>query len=235
MPQRKPARHLRLVVDNERTTPTPTTMEGAHALHYTSRSGTSWFLHQGATKTGRPKYYVAKSIGPGAIPAMPAGFEFSESVNGVVSVRRVNNRPKPVDDADVELVLREVARHTHLRYYRVAAGRTEIVIHEPVGALSDSGFQRLASMLGHLRSLPESHLSEIRGRARYTPVLKFVAETAVRAPGVPSGPSEPRTYSVRRMTYRGDGGWSYPLADGPLHNLVRDFVWRIGTDRFFDL
>lgn len=232
MPQRKPARHLRLVVDNERPTPAPTTMEGAHALHYTSRSGISWFLHQGATKTGKPKYYVAKSIGPGAIAAMPAGFELSESVNGVVSVRRVNSRPKPVDDADVELVLSEVARHPHLRHHRVAAGRAEIVIHEPIGALTDSGIQRLTSMFGHLRSLPESHLSEIRGRARYTPVLKFVAETAVGGPG---GPSERRSYSVRRMTYRGDEGWSYPLADGPLRNLVEDFVWRIGTDRFFDL
>lgn len=204
MPQRKPARHLRLVVDNELPSPAAP-REGAHALHYTSRSGISWFLHEGATKTGKPKYYVAKSIGPGAIPAMPAGFEFSESVNGVVSVRRVNSRPKQVDDADVELVLREVSRHPHLRNHRVVAGRAEIVIHEPVGALTDPGLQRLAAMFGHLRSLPESHLSEFRGRARYTPVMKFVAET-VGEPGAPGGRSGPRSYSVRRMTYRGEGG-----------------------------
>ncbi|MBI2375856.1 MAG: hypothetical protein HYV07_17825 [Deltaproteobacteria bacterium] len=42
-------------------------------------------------------------------------------------------------------------------------------------------------------------------------------------------------YSVQRMTYRGEGGWSCPLARGPLRGLVRDFVPKLGTQRFFEL
>jgi hypothetical protein len=37
------------------------------------------------------------------------------------------------------------------------------------------------------------------------------------------------------MTYRGQGGRSYPLAHGPRVELVGRFVGKIGTDAFFDL
>jgi hypothetical protein len=43
------------------------------------------------------------------------------------------------------------------------------------------------------------------------------------------------TYVVHRMTYRGNGGWSYPLASGPLDRLVRELVHKVGTDDFFEL
>ena len=42
-------------------------------------------------------------------------------------------------------------------------------------------------------------------------------------------------YSVHRMSYRGKGGWSWPLANGPLAKLAGRFVGKIGTDAFFDL
>jgi hypothetical protein len=42
-------------------------------------------------------------------------------------------------------------------------------------------------------------------------------------------------YEVRRMTYRGKGDWSWPLAQGALARLARDFVGKIGTEAFFDL
>ena len=50
---------------------------------------------------------------------------------------------------------------------------------------------------------------------RYTPVLKFV-------------PSD-HGYVVRRMTYRGDGGWSSQLDYGPLAKFVVRYVPRVGT------
>ena len=177
------------------------------------------------TLVGKPRYYVAKSIGPGARAKMPAGFEFSEGVNGVVSVRRVDNTPKLVADSDAELVRSEVARHRHLRYHRVEVGKAEIVIYEPIGALSDAGVQRTSEAFGLMPSFVESRMSALQAKARYAPVMKFVA-------GALGGSSE---YAVHRMRYRGEGGWSYPLAHGPLSNLVRDFVRHVGTQKFFDL
>lgn len=44
-----------------------------------------------------------------------------------------------------------------------------------------------------------------------------------------------RTFEVRRMTWRGEGGWSHPLGHGALAVLVRGIVKHLGRDSFFDL
>lgn len=54
------------------------------------------------------------------------------------------------------------------------------------------------------------------------PVMKFV-------------PCGAGAYEVFRMTYRGRGGWSWPLAHRSLGALVRRFVRLVGTDEFFEL
>jgi len=65
---------LRLVSGSDG--PTTTVSGGASALQHTNRHGVAFHLHQGKTKTGKPKYYVAKTVGAGALAEMPAGFEF---------------------------------------------------------------------------------------------------------------------------------------------------------------
>jgi hypothetical protein len=53
--------------------------------------------------------------------------------------------------------------------------------------------------------------------------MKFV-------PDAPAG-----HYSVHRMTYRGEGGWSWPLDTGPLQKLLRKYLKHVGTEEFFEL
>jgi hypothetical protein len=68
----------------------------------------------------------------------------------------------------------------------------------------------------------EPALDHLATHTRYAPALKFV----------PCGSGD---YAVQRMTYRGQGRWSWPLAQGPLVELVGRFVGKVGTDGFFDL
>jgi len=37
------------------------------------------------------------------------------------------------------------------------------------------------------------------------------------------------------MTYRGDGGWSWPLAGGKLTELAKQYLPHLGEESFFDL
>ena len=60
-------------------------------------------------------------------------------------------------------------------------------------------------------------------RVQYDPVMKFVTLR------------ERSGYGVHRMTYRGDGGWSWPFAMGSLHELLKRFLGCVGTDEFFEL
>ena len=50
-------------------------------LNFTNRHGDTYYLHSSTTKTGKPRYFAAKDVGAGALTEMPAGYDWSESVN----------------------------------------------------------------------------------------------------------------------------------------------------------
>jgi hypothetical protein len=190
---------------------------------YTNRHGSTFYLHEGKTKTGKPRYFVAKTIGESARPTMPDGFEFAESVNGVVSVRKVDASAPRIPEADLAIVRTEMARHPHLRQHRVEAVKGEIVVFEPFGGISREGLAAASSIFGALPHSFEAQLAKMPSGARLTPVMKFV-------------PQEGRgSYAVHRMTYRGRGGWSWPLGLGPLLKLARQYLKAVGTEDFFEL
>jgi hypothetical protein len=56
-------------------------MTSKRALSYTNRKGQIYYLHAGTTKTGKPRYFVAKTIGDGALDELPPGFEIVETIN----------------------------------------------------------------------------------------------------------------------------------------------------------
>lgn len=57
-------------------------------LAYTNGKGVTYYLHEGRTQSGKPRYFFARSVRDGSLAELPTGFEVAESVNGVVSVRR---------------------------------------------------------------------------------------------------------------------------------------------------
>ena len=55
-----------------------------NGLSYTNRRGDRYYLHAGRTKTGKLRYFVAKTAAEGGLDTMPEEEEFPESINGVV-------------------------------------------------------------------------------------------------------------------------------------------------------
>jgi hypothetical protein len=189
-------------------------------LSHTNRMGVTFYLHRGKTKTGKDKYFVAKAIREGALDEMPAGYEFAESINGVVSVRRVD-QASTIPEADVEVVRTELARHEHLRFHRVEKRKDSIVVHEPVGDFGDRTAEKFAQASLVPVALVKQIFERQRATARFTPVMKFVAAK--------DGP-----YIAYRMRYSGMGGW-YLLTSGSIEELSRQLIGAVGTDRFFEL
>ena len=132
----------------------------------------------------------------------------------MVSVRRVDPRAPTVPEVDLARVRAELGRHSHLRRHRADAVKGEIIVFEPVGGLRDEVPTRFASELGRRRPQDEQ-------RTRYAPVVRLV-------------PGEGR-YAMFRVTYRGAGGWSWPLGRGTVEELVSKHLNRLGTDAFFEL
>ncbi len=187
------------------------------ALAHTNRMGDTYYLHAGKTKTGKPRYFFTKTVREGALLEMPVGFEVSESINGVVSVRRKRPGEAEVADADVEVVRVAVKRHRRLQDHEVRTVGGAIVIFEPDTRRDE--LRHLESVLG--RQLPKSFINDRMKKTRFAPVMKFE--------------SDGKEYAVFRMTYRGEGGWSWPLATGRLNEVARKFIQHIGTDEFFEL
>ena len=186
---------------------------------YTNRMDDTYYLHEGRTKTGKVRYFVAKKPREGTRSTMPKGFEFSESINGVVSVRRINVSEARMPESDIALVHTEMARHRHLCEHRIDVVKGEIVVFEP----TDHLFSELPEEMVHIFPMGTHRSVSMKRRVRYNPVMKFA-------------PLQKRNgYSVHRMTYRGEGGWSWPLASGPLHELLQQFLLHVGTDEFFEL
>jgi len=186
---------------------------------HTNRKGVTYYLHEGRTKSGKPRYFFARSVKDGSLAQLPPGYEVSESINGVVSVRRRREGEPAIPDDDLAVVQAELSRHPHLRHHVARTSNDAIVIYEPDVNLSDLG--DLARSIGLPPARKESFLADRLRKARFSPVLRFVRDG--------------KAYIVERMTYRGDGGWSYPLGSGPLDLLVRKLVRKVGTDDFFEL
>lgn len=187
-----------------------------------SRNGSTYYLHEGVTKTGKPRFFVRKSIGDGARAEMPDGFEFHESVNGVVSVRRIRG-PSPIPAADLDLVAAELARHPHLARYLAEISDTAILVFEP----QDAGMVRNPDIMSSplqdlIRELGLQPIAAARPATRYDPVMRFELSSAT-----------PGCYSLHRMTYRGSGGWLF-IEEGPLRQLSQH-LRVLGTDAFFEL
>jgi hypothetical protein len=180
--------------------------------------GDAYYLHEGRTKTGKPRYFFAKKAGAGALTAMPAGFEVSESINGVVSVRRKTEGESSVPERDVKLVEAAIERHAHLRWYLVRAVDNAIVIFEPHPRPEQ--LLALAPGLGPLCDVVR-FVEERMKRAQYAPVLKLERDGDA--------------YAVHRMTYRGEGGWSWSIMHGKLADVAKKVVPKVGTEAFYDL
>lgn len=190
-------------------------------IAYTNRRGDTYYLHAGTTKTGKRRYFVAKTIGAGALTVMPDGFEIVESINAVVSVRRIDPNAPVIDPRDLAAVRSELERHPHLRFHRADIVKDAIVVFEPVGGVSAAFLEEASPRrLGRFVD-PFARRMALDERSRFTPVMKFVR-----------GADE---YDVQRMTYRGDGGWSWPLASGRIAQLAARYLRHIGTPKFFEL
>lgn len=190
-------------------------------MSYTNRKGQVYYLHVGRTKTGKRRYIVAKTIGAGALAELPAGFEIVESINAVVSVRRIAPSASKVPELDLARVRAELAKHPRLHRYRADVVKGEIIVFEPLGGLPDEVARHLTASLQLAPFQIEQHRRELDKRTHYAPVLGFA-------------PIDDQ-YAVFRMTYRGDGGWSRALARGPLGSLVPEYLKTLGTPAFFEL
>ena len=160
---------------------------------YTNRKGRTYHLHLRETRKGKSRYVFAREPGDGAIEEIPDGYEVRESVNGVVSLGKV--RPRKIAEDEAQAVHSAMA-DLGLDDYRVEVKDDAVVVFEPDRSRAE--LEGIIRLLGPFGSNPRA-MDVLTRDTRYSPVLRFVLID-----------DQARDFSVERMTYRGEGGWSCP-------------------------
>jgi hypothetical protein len=192
-------------------------------ITYTNRKGVTYHLCRTVTKTGKPRYVFAREPKGEPVDEIPEGWWLSESVNGVVSL--VKAQPSQILPDEVAAVEAAVGRHPKARNYRVADKRDRIEVYERVGPDAGDLVAGLPGLGLEMRGIVDRLRADMDRHAQFTPILRFILIDAAE-----------RIFRVERMCYRSSvDGWLDVHHWGPVDQLARDWIPRLGTDAFFEL
>ena len=189
---------------------------------YINRKGRKYYLHQGVTKTGKPRYYFSRDENGNLVDEIPAGYEISESINGIVSL--VKLRPKKILPAEVKIIEKAIKRHKQSSDYRVNVRVDEIEIYERVGPNPAELIARLSPGLfdTEIEKLAEE---EERIYSQFTPILRFILHN-----------EQERIFGIKRMCYLGSvDDWIDIGYTGSLSELAKQIIPLLGSEEYFGL
>ena len=186
-------------------------------VQYTNRQGKTYYLHQGVTKTGKPRYHFSLKSEGSLVETIPKGFEVYENPNGRVYLRRI--QPKVITDEEVAVVKRGIKRFSQLKHTLVdVKGKTIRVF------TANQDVDGLAALLGF--GAGDKDVQRTMAQfITYSPEMEFILVDEER-----------RLFVVRRYCYLGSiDDWTE--IDGPndLEKMVREYIGHLGEDSFFEL
>ena len=196
--------------------------EGAKMpVTYTNRKGRVYFLCEGRTRTGKPRYNFSTEQKETPVETIPTGYEIQESVNGIVSLVRIKPcllTPEEINSVDSALKARPEASR-----YRLSTKSNVITIHELIGP-SRKELRFLAERIGiGSRSGIIAELEAINEQFR--PILRFTLTDTIE-----------RLFMAERWCFRGSiDGWICVQNENSIKYLATKLIPVLGTDAFYEL
>src|SRR5215470_17291962 len=96
-------------------------------ITHTNAKGKTHYLHQGTTKTGKPKYYFSMQSEGTLAESIPAGFEIYETPNAQVFLRR--SPPKIITDEERQVVEDGMRTYAEVQDYKIDVKGNAIVVY----------------------------------------------------------------------------------------------------------
>ena len=190
---------------------------------YTNRKDRTYYLCRRSTKTGKFRYFFARTPKDEPVQEIPEGWEIRESVNGVVSLAR--KQPALIRPEEMAAVEAAVQRHPKSRRYRVGLKGDKVVVYELAGPDIGDLVQALVRQGLGSRDMVDKMRADQEQHGQFTPVLRFTLTD-----------EETRHFVAHRWCYRGSvDDWIYVDDGKSLDKLARRLIPTLGSDRFFDL
>ena len=190
-------------------------------MKYVNRRGDAYYVFQGVTKTGKPKYYVSRKAESAAgiqIDLLPDDFELFESP---IDARVIIRKRVLSDIYDNELNFVQERANSMARNVRarvVSNGRC-IVIYESVRA---EEFQSMASVVGGLTS------RFVEAMQSYNPMSPAFRFKLIR--------KKERVFEAQRFCFRGGiEDWISLHHEGTLDELCQYYLKHLGKESFYEL
>ena len=186
--------------------------------------GDTYYLHEGKTKTGKPKYYVSKKSEGNLAEAIPDGYEIYERPGGLVSFRKIQNSPilphelKYVQDKITPLVDQEEEKE--------------------IARLSSKRGTNFASLMAAVKLIEQKRYrtrfeAEIRGKEIIIYETKHGGRPIMKFELIDE---DTREYLAYRWCFKGSiDDWIHIGYSGQLRDLVDKYCPALGTDRFYEL
>ncbi|MEX2140041.1 MAG: hypothetical protein WD894_12320 [Pirellulales bacterium] len=190
-------------------------------IEYENRRGDRYYVLEGRTKTGKPKYYCSKKAQGVRVERMPDGFEIYENPrDAVVVIRRVRTSPiLPIEKEMLEKWLREYAAE--------APSIVEINGAALVVYSADIDPDRMTAMMGLVEANRRSKEAKtyILRQSTYSPMFRFELID-----------EEERLYAVQRWCFSSAiDDWYFLGGGAPLEVLAREYLPHLGKESFFEL
>jgi hypothetical protein len=98
------------------------------AIEYTNRRGKKYYLHEGKTKTGKPKYFFSMKPEGNPINTIPPGYEIYENPNAQVFLRKPPLQI--VTPSEIEIVREGVKKYAEAKYFLVDVKDKHIIVYQ---------------------------------------------------------------------------------------------------------
>ena len=191
-------------------------------ITYTNRKDVTYYLCQGVTKTGKPRYFFARAIKDKAVEQIPDGYSILESVNGIVSLSKT--QASQLSEDEINGVKAAVARHPNSRKYRINVRPTRIEIYESMAPDVATILAGLAGVTSISAGTVSQLSADLERHAQFTPVLRFTLLN-----------TEQRTFVAERMCYLGSIDDFIYIGSAPLEPMAPDAIATLGTEEFFSM
>ena len=140
------------------------------AVTWKNRREDVYYLHEGRTKTGKPKYFFSRSDKRMIVDNIPDGYEIYENPNAQVFLRK--KLVSLIKDEELDLVERSVRQYADLKNFIVDRKERTMTVFLP-----DQDLEDLKAELQRFALISTEKLNDVFEKSlTYSPMLRFALE-----------------------------------------------------------
>lgn len=191
-------------------------------ITYTNRKQKTYYLHQGKTKTGKPRYHFSMEAKGNFAKTIPEGFEIYENPNAQVFLRKIP--PKLITDQELNIVRDGMKSFSLVERYIIDIKKETISIFTPTQDVSSMSefLESTAKDLGRTHKDIQALLEQT---LTFNSNLRFVLVD-----------KQTRLFQTERYCYLGSiDDWIEIGSTDKLKTLVKTYVKHIDQDSYYEL